>query len=160
MSDAGPNRDDDEARLHDYAVALADAVDAALGPWVWRCVEFRCADAGLTLSDDARAATSAAAAACTSEIGGRVRSLLLCDIDEQAGTPLTVLRDAVGYPTAVLDGLGVPDVARDDFARRSFPGDRYDLTPASFAEIDESLHEPGLAWGAAKAFVHRRRRGG
>ena len=160
MSDAGPNQGDDDARLHDYAVALADAVDAALGPWVRRCVECRCADAGIALTDDVRAATADAADSCITEIGGRVRALLLSDIDEQSGTPLTVLRDAVRYPTAVLDDAGMPEVSRDDFARRSFPEDRYDLTPASFAEIDESLHEPGLAWGAAKAFVHRRRRGG
>lgn len=159
MSDAGPNQGDDELRLLGYADALADAVDEALGPWVWRCVEVRCAAAGLALGEDGRAATAEAASACTVEIGGRVRSLLGCDIDEQSGTPLTVLRDAVRYPTEVLAGLGVPDVVRDDFAQRSFPDDRYDLTPASFADVDESLHEPGLAWGAAKAFVHRRRRG-
>jgi hypothetical protein len=38
----------------------------------------------------------------------------------------------------------------------------YDLTPASFADVDPALHEPGLVWGAAKAHVHlaRRRREG
>ena len=160
MSDAGPNHGDDERRLQQRAVALADAVDAALGPWVWRCVEFRCAGAGHSLADDERALTAAAAERCTIEVGGRVRELLMRDIDEQSGTPLTILRDAVRYPTEVLDRIGVTAVVRDDFARRAFPDDRYDLTPASFAEIDESLHEPGLAWGAAKAFVHRRRRSG
>jgi hypothetical protein len=45
---------------------------------------------------------------------------------------------------------------------RSFPDDVYDLTPASFADVDPALHEPGLVWGAAKAHVHlaRRRRQG
>jgi hypothetical protein len=38
-----------------------------------------------------------------------------------------------------------------------FPDDDYGLTPASFADIDPALAEPGLAWGAAKAWVHRRR---
>jgi putative CocE/NonD family hydrolase len=40
----------------------------------------------------------------------------------------------------------------------SFPDDAYDLGPASFADIDPSLHEPGLMWGAAKAHVHLARR--
>jgi hypothetical protein len=53
-------------------------------------------------------------------------------------------------------------VARDEFSERNFPDDTYDLTPASFADVDPSLHEPGLEWGAAKAHVHlaRRRRQG
>ena len=44
----------------------------------------------------------------------------------------------------------------------SFPDDPYDLTPGSFADVDPSLHEPGLVWGAAKAHVvlARRRREG
>jgi hypothetical protein len=53
-------------------------------------------------------------------------------------------------------------VARDEFSLRNFPDDVYDLTPASFADVDPELHEPGLLWGAAKAHVHlaRRRREG
>ena len=41
-----------------------------------------------------------------------------------------------------------------------FPDDDYDLSPATFADIDESLHEPGLVWGAAKAHVVLTRRRG
>ena len=38
--------------------------------------------------------------------------------------------------------------------RRNFPDDVYDLSPATFADVDPALHEPGLVWGAAKAHVH------
>ncbi len=43
-----------------------------------------------------------------------------------------------------------------------FPDDDYDLTPASFGDLDPALHEPGLVWGAAKAhvFLARRRAAG
>jgi hypothetical protein len=58
----------------------------------------------------------------------------------------------------VLDELGVGPPDRDEFARRNFPEDRYDLTPASFADVDPTLHEPGLVWGAAKAHVVLQRR--
>ena len=51
----------------------------------------------------------------------------------------------------------MPPVERDDFAREAFPDDDYDLTPASFADVDPSLFEPGVAWGAAKAWTHRQR---
>ena len=39
--------------------------------------------------------------------------------------------------------------------------DVYGLAPASFADVDQSLYEPGLEWGAAKAHAHltRHKRG-
>jgi hypothetical protein len=33
-------------------------------------------------------------------------------------------------------------------------------TSTTFADLDPDLAEPGLAWGAAKAFVHKRRHAG
>jgi hypothetical protein len=58
----------------------------------------------------------------------------------------------------VLAGAGVPDVVRDEQARRLFPDDRYDLVPGAFGDLDEAVHEPGIRWGAAKAHVLLRRR--
>jgi hypothetical protein len=58
----------------------------------------------------------------------------------------------------VLADAGVPPVHRDGAAERLFPDDVYDLTPASFADLDAAVHEPGLVWGAAKAHVILRRR--
>jgi hypothetical protein len=60
----------------------------------------------------------------------------------------------------VLVEAGVAPVRRDPHAERLFPDDVYDLAPAAFADLDPSVHEPGLVWGAAKAHVvlARRRR--
>lgn len=163
MDDGAPSQDDE--RLRDHASALADAVDAVLAEWVVRCVRDRCVGSGVGVVDgrldpDVAADATAAGARCRDEVGGAVRELLARDIDDQDTTPLTLLRDAVRYPTAVLEAAGVPPVVRDEFRERSFPGDRYDLAPASFGAVDPSLHEPGLVWGAAKAHVHLRRRAG
>jgi hypothetical protein len=87
-----------------------------------------------------------------------VRTVLLTDVDQQRVNPLALLRGAVRFPTAVLDELHVGPAERDEFARRNFPDDRYDLTPASFRAVDPTLHEPGLVWGAAKAHVVLQRR--
>ena len=91
-----------------------------------------------------------------------VRTLLAADIDEQTTTPLAIVRDlAVPLLTSALRAAGaVPADARtrDEFARTRFPDDVYGLTPSSWADIDESLVSPGIAWGAAKAFVHKQRR--
>ncbi len=55
---------------------------------------------------------------------------------------------------------GVVPVQRDAEAVRLFPDDAYDLSPGSFAELNPDLRVPGLEWGAAKAYVHRRRHAG
>ncbi|HRE00718.1 MAG TPA: hypothetical protein PLV68_05430, partial [Ilumatobacteraceae bacterium] len=58
-----------------------------------------------------------------------------------------------------LAAHGVPPRQRDPFAERAFPADRYGLSPAAWSDVDESLHEPGLIWGAwkAKTVLARRR---
>jgi hypothetical protein len=151
---------DDERMLDQYATALADAIEGALPGWVVRSVERRLRDwAGTVdpvLVDRARAAGERARA----EVGPELRHLLTLDVDAQPTNPLSVVRSAVRYPTEVLRYAGVPPVRRDEFAERAFPDDIYDLSPASFADVDPSLHEPGLVWGAAKAHIdltrHRR----
>lgn len=152
---AGPA---DEAALVAYARALADAVPPALHRWVRRSVDRVAADAGVAVTAPMRSATDDAARRCGDDVGAQVRALLSVDIDAQRGAPLDLLRSAVDYPTAVLSSFGVAPVERDEFDQRVFPDDVYGLTPASFADIDESLHEPGLHWGAAKAHVHLARR--
>jgi hypothetical protein len=139
-----------EAELAAHAAALADAVDDALPGWVVRSV--------LAFDPSLRAAAEAAGERARAEVGTAVRELLATDIDQQPTSPLALLRTAVRYPTEVLQAAGVPPVDRDDFAVRAFPDDVYDLSPAAFADIDPALTEPGIAWGAAKAFVHKERR--
>jgi len=173
MADESNPHDDasDLAALQGYATELADGVQAALAPWVRRSVlrvHGQWVDAGRPGRADAaddlgaeaaglRAAADQAGAACAEEIGGAVRGVLALDIDAQRVNPLAVVRRAVTYPTAVLRAAGVPPLERDRQAEAQFPGDDYDLTPASFADLDPALHEPGLRWGAAKAHVHLRR---
>jgi hypothetical protein len=87
-----------------------------------------------------------------------LRQLLAADVDDQRTNPMAVLRGAVRYPTRVLQAAGVPAVVRDEFAERAFPDDLYDLAPATWADIDPALHEPGLTWSAAKAHTVLARR--
>lgn len=152
------NDPDPDAALAGYAAALADAVDDALPRWVDRCVRSVAAGQGLELSDDVERRIAAAATAARADGAARLRGLLATDIDAQAGSPLAILRSLVRYPTEVLQTAGAQPVARDEFQVRAFPSDIYDLSPASFADVDPALHEPGLAWGAAKAYVHLSRR--
>ena len=149
---------DDEAALAEYAATLADAIDDALPGWVVRCVtHVTQVQTGSAPAPQEMEAAHQAGQRALSDTGGRIRVLLLADVDQQKTTPLALLREAVRYPTEVLAQAGIAPVARDPFAAEAFPQDVYDLSPANFADIAPELAEPGLAWGAAKAFVHKRR---
>jgi hypothetical protein len=149
--------DDAEQQLQAYGAALADGIDRALPAWVVGCVARLVTAWSGSVPDEVREAAQGAGEQARADVGSAVGRLLAADPDEQTTTPLALLRTAVRYPTAVLQEAGVPPVVRDAFAERSFPADVYDLTPASFADLDPDLADAGLAWGAAKAFVHRRR---
>jgi len=157
-----PDDPEDAAALAGYATALADAIDAALPGWVDRTVRAVLAGQGIAVDAPTAAAIEAAGSAARAEGTPRVRSLLATDIDAQTGNPLGILRGLVPHATAVLRAAGARPVRRDEFRVRNFPDDIYDLVPATFADVDPALHEPGLVWGAAKAHVHlaRRRREG
>jgi hypothetical protein len=157
-----PDDPGDAAALEAYATDLADGVERAIPRWVDRTVRGVLAAQGIAVTDEVEAGIDDAAARARAEGGPRVRRLLETDIDAQRGNPLAVLRSLVPYPTAVLRAAGARPVARDEFAVRNFPDDAYDLSPATFADVDPDLHEPGIVWGAAKAHVHlaRRRREG
>lgn len=140
--------DDDANRaLREQGTALADAVTAAIPAWVRRSVV---RIAGSPLDEAAAIAGREAAAA----VGPELRALLAADVDEQRRNPLSVVRDAVRFPTAVLAAAGVPPPQRSRFDAEHFPEDPYGLVPMTWRDVDESLHEPGILWGALKARVH------
>jgi hypothetical protein len=152
----------DAEALARYAADLADGVERAIPGWIERATQQVLADQGIAVDGGLADAIADAAKAARDHGAPRVRALLATDIDDQHSNPLAILRSLVRFPTDVLRGAGARPVARDEFSRRSFPDDVYDLSPATFADVDPGLHEPGLVWGAAKAHVHlaRRRREG
>lgn len=146
--------------LAQIADQLGEAVHQALPSWVVRCVTERYVlwSGASALSNSMLDEAKAAGQTAQQEQGQQIRAVLSLDIDEQQVPPLSLLRQAVKHPTRVLQNAGVPPVVRDEFAERNFPNDLYDLNPANFADVDPGLHELGMAWGAAKAFVHLQRR--
>ena len=83
--------------------------------------------------------------------GPELRRLLAADVDRQWANPLALVRRSVSYPTEVLAAAGVPPVVRDEYDEAHFPGDVYGLTPRTFTDVDPSLRDVALVWGAAKA---------
>ncbi|MET0729216.1 MAG: hypothetical protein ABWZ76_13055 [Acidimicrobiales bacterium] len=158
-----PGADDpgDLAALRGHAAELVAAVEAALPGWIERLVADRwIAWRGEAVPEEVQAAARDAGQRARAEVVPVLRTLLSSDVDAQWTNPLSVLRGAVRYATEVLAGTGVPAVVRDAQDERLFPDDIYGLTPAAFADIDPSVQEPGLVWGAGKAHVvlqrHRR----
>lgn len=147
-----------EAHL-DPPQALADAVESVLEAWLVRCVERTAQRQWGACPPDLLEVARVAAGEATGEVSGQLRALLATDVDEQRTNPLGVLRAAVRCPTRVLAAAGVPPLRRDPFAEEAFPDDCYDLSPATWADVDPSLHEPGIIWGAwkAKVVLDRRR---
>lgn len=145
--------------MDEPAATLAQAIEEVLPGWVERSVASVLAGARMEpVGAGVRAEAEDAGRRAAAEVGAAVRELLAKDIDEQRSTPLSLLREAVRYPTEVLLGAGVtPAPGRDDVRVRLFPDDVYDLSPASFGDVDPRLTEPGLVWGASKAFEHLRR---
>jgi hypothetical protein len=147
-----------EAHL-DPPQALARAVDDVIEPWLVRCVERTAQRQWGACPPDLLDAARRSASQVAPGVSQQLQQLLTTDVDDQRRNPLGVLRDAVVHATRVLAQAGVPPVRRDAFAEEAFPDDCYDLSPATWSDVDASLHEPGIVWGAwkAKVVLDRRR---
>jgi len=146
--------DESDARLMaEISARLVEASARALGPWVEAAVAQRAGDRAAELAS----AATAAGERCAEEVPGTMAALLTLDIDAQRTTPLGILRSACRYPAAVLAAAGVPAPSRDPFDERANPDDRYEVGPATWADLGEEVGELGIAWGAAKAHLHKRR---
>lgn len=134
----------------DPVATLRSALAEAVHPWLIRSVLGIAGTQGLDTAAALRAATAMADTRAP-EVLADLDAVLLADVDEQRTNPLAILRRHVAGPTEVLDGLGATPVRRDELDRSIHPDDHYGLAPATWADVDESLREPGLVWGAWKA---------
>ena len=85
------------------------------------------------------------------EVHDNLRDLLTLDVLEQRTNPLAIFRQATRPISELLTQVGCTPVMRDEFDERSFPDDVFGLSPATWADIDETMVEPGIEWGAWKA---------
>ena len=153
-----PDANEQFARI---GLELADAVDAALGPWVERSI-LTAAErlAGRdALTDGLLSDAVAGADAAQREVMPALRALVGADAEAQRVNPLQLLREAARHPTAVLAAHNIPWARRDTLQQETLPLDVYDIAPATWGDIDASLVDPGIRWSAAKAYVVLDRRG-
>lgn len=139
---------DTDRLLAEHGRALADAITEVLPGWVVRAVLRHGGPIGPAEEAGALAAR---------EVGPRLVALLTADVDDQRMNPMALVRDAVVHPTRVLQAAGVDPPPRSRFDEEHFPEDPYGLVPMTWRDVDESLHEAGILWGALKARAHRER---
>lgn len=133
---------------------LLDAAVAAMPGWVQRCVHSVLGAQSIEVTPDVERATEQASLDAQSWTAELLPPVLATNDPQHVGTPLTVIRAAARFPTAVLRQAGAAELQRDDYARRHFPEDVFDLTPASWADIDDALVDPAIRWGAARVRAH------
>jgi hypothetical protein len=146
-----------DAELRARTLALAAAASKALPNYVERVVLEVMARRGAEPDEGQVELIRIAGTSAVAAIVPQIEHLAEQDVDGQATTPLAILREAFHFPTSLMDAWGEPVGGRDPYATSAFPEDVYDVLPGSFKEVDESLFEPGLAWGVAKARAHSAR---
>lgn len=132
-----------QSRL-EAAELLLRVAEKAIPAWLEKCVRSVVQQQGLNTQDlDAKVATfvKQVTPVITAELNDSVTGV-------RADNPLSVFRRAVAFPTLLLAELGAVAVSRDQFSMESFPNDVYGLSPATWSDIDQSLHDPGIIWGA------------
>lgn len=137
---------------------LIDAVEQVVEAWLVRLAETVFVARNGVLTGDFRRTAQAAAREGAAWTVARLRDVLEVDVDSQRVNPLQILREAVRFPTHVLLSAGIPTPQRDEFDKKINPDDIYGIGPAHWNDIDESLTEPGIIWGAAKASTVLQRR--
>ena len=144
--------------MDQYSLHLLEVCESVLEPWLERCFDGVVVQQNLAPMVDAER-RSASIRGATTRVLADLRSLLEVDPTAQKTNPLALLREATTLVTDELRRIGAVPVERDEFHERSFPSDVYGLCPATWADIHESLVEPGLEWGAFKAasVISRRR---
>lgn len=144
--------------MDEYSARLFRCIQEVVPSWAARLVDARLTANGLTtsVSPDARRAALAETERLAVE---GLRELLSLDAERQRTNPLAVLRSATSPLNRFLQSVGATPVERDEFDRRSFPDDLFGLAPATWIDVDPSLLEPGVEWGAWKAatIIERRR---
>ena len=131
------------------------AATSAVRGWLWRCIDTAARAGGVAVEPDAE--VEALINEVAAHLEERLDALLALDVEAQRSNPLSLFRDAVAGPTALLQARGVRPAVRDQFATAAFPDDIYGITPATWSDIDASLQAPGIAWGAWKAMTVIRR---
>lgn len=141
--------DDEQAYIY-YGELLREAVAEALGPWLVTQLRDRFSIDPELLAD--------AIDVVVADADARLKVLVHADVDNPLSGPLERIRGAVEQLNPRLVELGAVPPTRDPFDVRIRPDDVFALGPVAFSDLSDRVHETGITWGAAKAYLHQSRR--
>lgn len=141
---------DDEQAYIDYGEQLREAVADSIRPWLTTQVRDRFGIDPDLLADEI--------SAIAIDADARLEELVHADVDTPLSGPLERIRGAVEQLNPRLVELGAVPPSRDPFDVRIRPDDIFALGPVAFFDLGDRVHEAGITWGAAKAYLHQARR--
>ncbi len=141
---------DDERAYVDYGEQLREAVSQAIQPWLVNQLRVR-----FSIEPDLLTTEIGAVAA---DADARLCELVHADVDTPLSGPLERIRGAVEKLSPRLVELGAVPPTRDPFDERIRPDDIFALGPVAFSDLGDRVHQAGITWGAAKAYLHQSRR--
>ncbi len=156
---------DDGQAAHPRGDPSADLLTVArrtTPSWVRRSVERAAARGGVAADALDGGELEIVVQRTAEQILADLAELLASDVDDQRSNPLAIFRGAVRGLTEFLRVQEIPPPPSDRFMAERFPDDPYQLGPATWSDVDDELHTPGLIWGAwkAKIVLDRRREEG
>lgn len=137
-----------------YGLDLVIAVDAAIRPWLYSVVDERC---GGSIPAEIEVAVHSAIDEAAIRAHDLITELATARPETPLSGPLERLRRAVQPVTDMLAEAGVQTPRRDPVDIEMRPDDLYGIGPLAFTDLSTQVHEAGIAWGAAKAYIHTRR---
>lgn len=137
-------------KVDQYSARLLETSDRVVPQWVERLIQKHC-DEHMIFDLKVGDHVPSVVARVGNEVHTNLRNLLLVDVVEQRTNPLAIFRQATQPISDLLKMAGCAPVVRDEFDERSFPDDIFGLSPATWIDIDETMVEPGIEWGAWKA---------
>ena len=144
--------DESDARLMaEISARLVEASARALGPWVEAAVAQRAGDRAAELAS----AATAAGERCAEEVPATMtapRTRHRRNAPPRSAS--SARRAATQLPCWLRPAFRL---LPGPFDERANPDDRYEVGPATWADLGEEVGELGIAWGAAKAHLHKRR---
>lgn len=153
--DNQPSAEKEAEAYTSYGLALVSAVDAAIGPWLQGVVLDRF---GGTIPDENQGLMEAAIEAAAVDAHWLLTELAVASADTPLSGPLERIRRAVKPVNDALAAAGVPQAHRDPVDVEMRPEDIYAIGPFTFIDLSAEVHDAGISWGAAKAYIHTRLR--
>lgn len=149
----------DDGQPIDPPADLLGAARRVTSPWLVRTIEAAARRGGCRPAELDDAELRRVVDRTERAIVADLVDLLGQDVDDQRTNPLSVYRAHLGPATEFLRSAGATPPSGDRFADERFPGDPYHLGPATWSDIGDEMHLPGLVWGAwkAKTVLDRRR---